>query len=669
MNWISRLIRPASPGESGFKKDTPSSGSTTASTGKIASQLAARSSPTLDLIDGVNVLAAYYQYVEGRVYVAALKTARERRDFRDELLRRLTEFLRYENDAQARDLIEFELQKEEAALSSGLVVHTEDPLTEAARLQPKGVGLLNLSTPVTWEGLKSGYRAAAKVHHPDVGGDNATMQCINDAYALLSMMLKRQAAYSDAGQSMWYQVQTSKQVFVNARLQMFSLFLDDLAADRAYEIYRSIGLTGVDWEYNGVFLAARLCELLSASGMKAEATSVLSDLANLRVQAENKGLNVEPVCERAANAVADPKSIRFVPNHMRQVSNLLRLGVIDQKRFSALQKRIEDTREKTDDASREFSDFVRTYEFHKLPVDAEDLNGPVNGLVPPPDYYSRVESLSSSQRVEYAQAFFGNKPELAAKYLAVRIDALLRAPFQGYRDTKAVLEELCAIEAAPGIKPALRALCDEAKAVVEFLLTLPNGERQRRIQLLNSLDAQPGVIELRINANGVSIMPRPIFLNRQFTTFAVGPLDRIERYIRTGSEDTSEEREAKDRSRIAAREFYESAVYKRARDIAWAGNQDPQAAVDAICELCEAMYGRVEDVGNEALDIGYWTDKLTVAMAKLKRFEDALCWLRRFETLPDSVRDRTSRGVLASLSKRKVRCEKELARRPGASGP
>lgn len=47
-----------------------------------------------------------------------------------------------------------------------------------------------IPTPTTSEELKSLYRKLATKHHPDAGGDNATMQAVNAEYTALFTKLK-----------------------------------------------------------------------------------------------------------------------------------------------------------------------------------------------------------------------------------------------------------------------------------------------------------------------------------------------------------------------------------------------------------------------------------------------------------------------------------------------
>ena len=43
--------------------------------------------------------------------------------------------------------------------------------------------LLGLSPSSPWDAIERAYRAKAKIHHPDIGGDDDTMRALNDAYA------------------------------------------------------------------------------------------------------------------------------------------------------------------------------------------------------------------------------------------------------------------------------------------------------------------------------------------------------------------------------------------------------------------------------------------------------------------------------------------------------
>jgi len=51
--------------------------------------------------------------------------------------------------------------------------------------------MLGLSPSATWEEIERAYRKKAKIHHPDLGGDEDTMRALNEAYQQLKALRSR----------------------------------------------------------------------------------------------------------------------------------------------------------------------------------------------------------------------------------------------------------------------------------------------------------------------------------------------------------------------------------------------------------------------------------------------------------------------------------------------
>lgn len=69
------------------------------------------------------------------------------------------------------------------------------PLEEPESLRGKGeidlsCKILGVSPHADWDEIEKAYRAKARVHHPDKGGDADAMRALNDAYRLLKQVRK-----------------------------------------------------------------------------------------------------------------------------------------------------------------------------------------------------------------------------------------------------------------------------------------------------------------------------------------------------------------------------------------------------------------------------------------------------------------------------------------------
>ena len=51
--------------------------------------------------------------------------------------------------------------------------------------------MLGVSPSAPWDEIEKAYRRKAKVHHPDLGGDEDAMRALNDAYNYLKRRIKR----------------------------------------------------------------------------------------------------------------------------------------------------------------------------------------------------------------------------------------------------------------------------------------------------------------------------------------------------------------------------------------------------------------------------------------------------------------------------------------------
>jgi len=51
--------------------------------------------------------------------------------------------------------------------------------------------LLGVAPSAPWDEIEKAYRSKAKIHHPDVGGDEDAMRALNEAYSRLKELRRR----------------------------------------------------------------------------------------------------------------------------------------------------------------------------------------------------------------------------------------------------------------------------------------------------------------------------------------------------------------------------------------------------------------------------------------------------------------------------------------------
>lgn len=155
--------------------------------------------------------------------------------------------------------------------------------------------------------------------------------------------------------------------------------------------------------------------------------------------------------------------------------------------------------------------------------------------------------------------------------------------------------------------------------------------------------------------------------NAEYLGSVRAPLTRLRRALQTGSFKTEQEKAREREVWNRDMELIRSLSAKESRSALFqAGDiekDDPETylkMVEAHCEMLLEMGQRMEHV--EQLQVGYWIDRLTVTLVRLKRWEEAERRIDAFFALPDRYRGRSSPSDLESLSKRLQRCRKMLAR-------
>lgn len=123
------------------------------------------------------VVAAYFETREHEAYYRAIKHAGPKRDFHARLIPVLERFIELTEAPDARLAVDY-VMKESRRRATGS--RKLEPLGRVRSQFPKGVELLDLTDPGSWDSLKQAYRTAARRHHPDMGGNHDDMVAGNE---------------------------------------------------------------------------------------------------------------------------------------------------------------------------------------------------------------------------------------------------------------------------------------------------------------------------------------------------------------------------------------------------------------------------------------------------------------------------------------------------------
>jgi hypothetical protein len=534
-----------------------------------------KSLPALDLLK-FSVSNSYFNAREHEVFYTALKKVEARREFHAKLIEVCTTFLTLTSNEKDRALVDelisrgfrkdttrarneelaSDAQRRNEQLSVEMQRHIEQLAADVQRQHPRGYDLLDLTAPLTLEGLKTAYRTAALKHHPDQGGRHEDMISINHAYAELhplildaQSVLEEQFAPEADPEYVAMPEDPGTRVrncldyrYVMARL-LLSVHLDDWALDQAFEYLQLLSseasaetpYTRNRWRHIELIPnAAKLAERLALAKLRQEAEVSLR-VATRGVQtAQNEGLRFENFVRKAELTISGVKRANFVINHSRQAENALRLGIIDQKRYEKLAAKFASQRQAKNAGEAVqaalFTAYAKSPGFLPgLPPDALSVGkSSSQHLVPEPDYHvTRLAELTEDQQAEYAAAF-GPEPVLqwARKYIFVRLHSLVETAILYDRGVG-----LDAIEREARVLSRLRGDTSSdyyGVAVVDavrFLSELTPQQSTERLGCLRALHAKSqagglGMCSVRLTPWYFEFLRRPIAELRGFAGLA-----------------------------------------------------------------------------------------------------------------------------------------------------
>lgn len=358
------------------------------------------------------------------------------------------------------------------------------------------------------------------------------MQRINDVYGLFFAALQQDATrdQADPTQAGVAMAQSASEAMNEARRTIFLADVDDFAADFAFTLLPALPLPTSSSLDSSVFQAIlRVAELLSAMGKEPDARAALDVGEKEFARLTARGLNFSHDFAWAASVVAKPKTLRLVINHQRQADNALRLGLINRARYDQTVKRLNSNAEEAAAKRASMTRALCVISFAHLPLDPTGPTTPPTGLVPMPDYYTKLDDLQPPQVEEYKQGFFGHDGALIVKYIFVRLNALLKAVIEDY-NLAAAINEAQAIRDAATPKSSLQYYAGQLYSLLQFFVQLGAEDRKERFAILLNLDKVGRGRSIPVGLTQVILrvsVPEPIIVSPAYLEFARQPLEQL----------------------------------------------------------------------------------------------------------------------------------------------
>ena len=273
------------------------------------------------------VLASYFAAREHEVYLSSLRWMEDRRDFYPQFVRAAMQLLTFFDDAASLELLDsviFRSRKKLENVSQGLSI-----LDYLRKANPRGVELLGLNPPVTFDSLRSAYRKAALTYHPDRGGSNEDMKLVNLAFEEFHEVISQWEAAPTTEKPTGATLACGSHAasrdwdFCSVRIRSAADYLnwlgavlvlvhtDSWAVDKAYTMVRSPREHGllssslakqVNFAHSFAFALIRLAKMLRTASPVEEAEYVLDCASSLAEVCRSSHLHLTLERARAKNA-------------------------------------------------------------------------------------------------------------------------------------------------------------------------------------------------------------------------------------------------------------------------------------------------------------------------------------------------------------------------------
>ena len=555
----------------------------------------------------------------------------------------------------------------------------------------RGLKLLNVTGDISLSTLKKCYRNASLKYHPDKGGSHEEMIRVNDAYTKFYDIIENHKSLEKIVKTISSPVQWNDWMF-SCLLIKACINADFFAADKIikplekaynyatksnsnYAGYFSYELGGFEGDvlsklsytlhrfsmYDEWSKSREITHFFYEQIIKGKIKNEYGDLLT-------RGFFTELMIKKYSKEEFEKNIPKLVIRHIEQGENAYRLKKIDDKRIKSIRKRYDKRKSEDKVYFDDLIEFCKNFEFQVEVNDYDYKSDIIQGSIirDVSLEQKRYHHLSAQQKWEFLKSFKdGHDGKLIDKYLKIRSQDIMLGLINRFEklDIKNLTREC---EFFSKIEE-----CTEHSSyenVLEFIIYLESirkNERKEICKILSSLDNQEieeQVLIINIGLNQSNDSEYIVSTSYDYLKFAKSGLNDIVSYRNSGR--LPEEQHLDWNEALKKIEELDNSKIGEKYNNVWLNVKN--ASPDLVIESSKPYAEKLLEIGKKInlkytgeIQIGYVINRLTIAYAKKKKWDEVITWGELFFNLPMHYRDRSTESEKEVIRKRILRAHNQ----------
>lgn len=600
------------------------------------------------------IILNYFEIEEKRAYYHSLKLANDKRDLQTEMISCLSSFIEVFKDEKKICILKNHIFKK---INTPTLKACENILNQAKHINREGFELMKINEPLNFNTLKKYYKEAAKIHHPDKGGETSKMQILNNAFSQFHKLIE----YTINPKEAYIGTKSVKEYLYFVYNDIIYMLVDSWDIDNAYRFLKEAIDNGIFIEphsniqklNNVSFLCTAVCERLPNIGLTNKGYELLTYIESSYKKFE--GYQKDHSIKRLKiyrDILENNKKYRVIINHKIQADNAKRLGIITENSYAEYIKKLCKAKKEKEERYR-LNENILSKKSFIVPLVYEkkiyeNISKPrINKLIPQPEYFQfRLEDISKEQQWEYFKAFSDcSDIDLIKKYVFVRLYSFMNSIVGHYSTNlcNAIIDEITLLKSLFKDSKSIQGYSNKILEGLNIFLSIDNDELERRLELIR-----------RYCTINTSMLDTPII--DDFLDFMKIETDKMQNVLNSNKSfcqlkriDMIERRKLDKEILNSLREYEEKAghaLYKLKKKDIEKAQQYIETYVDKVLDVIQRLHCP------EWIELSYWLEELCKINTRLGYEKKSKLYIKRFFELPENRRGRTNAGRIKKLKNR-----------------